>query len=179
MAMRWPDGFVFPRFGCIRHTWSPARRHFQCSDWRLQTSANADAVGKSLRELLREAAENDDIRAVVLRVDSGGGSALASEAILRELQMVRDAGKPVIVSMGGVAASGGYMISLASDEIWAHPTTVTGSIGVIAMFPNFGRLFERLGIFPVAAGIAHTLIQHRTIQIVPQVVMLLRHPRGS
>lgn len=100
----------------------------------------------SLRELLRQAAEDDDIRAVVLRVDSGGGSALASEAILREMQMVRDAGKPVIVSMGGVAASGGYMISLASDEIWAHPTTVTGSIGVVAMFPNFGRLFDRVGI---------------------------------
>jgi protease-4 len=100
----------------------------------------------SLRDLLRQAADDDDIRAVVLRVDSGGGSALASEAILREMQMVRDAGKPVIVSMGGVAASGGYMISLASDEVWAHPTTVTGSIGVVAMFPNFGRLFERLGI---------------------------------
>jgi protease-4 len=100
----------------------------------------------SLRDLLRQAAEDEDIRAVVLRVDSGGGSALASEAILREMQMVRDAGKPVIVSMGGVAASGGYMISLASDEIWAHPTTVTGSIGVVAMFPNFGRLFDRLGI---------------------------------
>lgn len=100
----------------------------------------------SLRELLREAAEDDEIRAVVLRVDSGGGSALASEAILREMQMVRDAGKPVVVSMGGVAASGGYMISLASDEIWAHPTTITGSIGVVAMFPNFGRAFDNLGI---------------------------------
>lgn len=100
----------------------------------------------SLRELLRQAADDEDIKAVVLRVDSGGGSALASEAILREMQMVRDAGKPVIVSMGGVAASGGYMISLASDEIWAHPTTVTGSIGVVAMFPNFGRLFDRVGI---------------------------------
>ncbi len=100
----------------------------------------------SLRELLRDAAENEDIRAVVLRVDSGGGSALASEAILREMQMVREAGKPLVVSMGGVAASGGYMISLASDEIWAHPTTVTGSIGVVAMFPNFGRLFDNLGI---------------------------------
>ena len=100
----------------------------------------------SLRELLREAAEDEEVRAVVLRVDSGGGSALASEAILREMQMVRDAGKPVVVSMGGVAASGGYMISLASDEIWAHPTTVTGSIGVVAMFPNVGRAFEHLGI---------------------------------
>lgn len=100
----------------------------------------------SLRELLRRAADDEDIRAVVLRVDSGGGSALASEAILREIQMLRDAGKPVVVSMGGVAASGGYMISLAADEIWAHPTTVTGSIGVVAMFPNFGRALGRIGV---------------------------------
>lgn len=100
----------------------------------------------SLRELLRRAADDDKVRAVVLRVDSGGGSALASEAILREIEMVRAAGKPVVASMGGVAASGGYMISIAADEIWAHPTTVTGSIGVVAMFPNFGRLMDRIGV---------------------------------
>lgn len=100
----------------------------------------------SLRELLRAAADDDDIQAVVLRVDSGGGSALASEAILREIEMLRGAGKPVVVSMGGVAASGGYMISIAADEIWAHPTTVTGSIGVVAMFPNFGRLMDNVGV---------------------------------
>lgn len=100
----------------------------------------------SLRELLRRAGEDDDVRAVLLRVDSGGGSALASEAILREIQMIREAGKPVVVSMGGVAASGGYMISLGADEIWAHPTTITGSIGVVAMFPNFGRALEKIGV---------------------------------
>jgi protease-4 len=100
----------------------------------------------SLRELLRQAVDDDKIHAVVLRVDSGGGSALASEAILREIEMVRAAGKPVVASMGGVAASGGYMISIAADEIWAHPTTVTGSIGVVAMFPNFGRLMDKVGI---------------------------------
>lgn len=100
----------------------------------------------SLRELLRAAAEDDDIQAVVLRVDSGGGSALASEAILREIEMLRAAGKPVVVSMGGVAASGGYMISIAADEIWAHPTSVTGSIGVVAMFPNFGRVMDKVGV---------------------------------
>ncbi|NGX15470.1 signal peptide peptidase SppA [Wenzhouxiangella sp. XN24] len=100
----------------------------------------------SLRELLRAAADDEDIQAVVLRVDSGGGSALASEAILREIEMLRVAGKPVVVSMGGVAASGGYMISIAADEIWAHPTTVTGSIGVVAMLPNFGRLMDNVGV---------------------------------
>lgn len=101
---------------------------------------------ETLRELLRDARDDDDIRALVLRVDSGGGSQFASEAIMRELELVREAGKPVLVSMGGVAASGGYIIALPADEIWAHPTTVTGSIGVVAMMPNFGRLLERLGV---------------------------------
>lgn len=101
---------------------------------------------ETLRDLLREARDDDDVKALVLRIDSGGGSQFASEAILREIELVRDAGKPVVVSMGGVAASGGYMIALPADEIWAHATTVTGSIGVVAMMPNFGRLLERLGV---------------------------------
>lgn len=101
---------------------------------------------ETLRDLLREARDDDAVKALVLRVDSGGGSQFASEAILREIELVRESGKPVFVSMGGVAASGGYMISLPADEIWAHPTTVTGSIGVVAMMPNFGRLLERVGV---------------------------------
>ncbi len=100
----------------------------------------------SLRELLRQAATDDDVKAVVLRVDSGGGSALASEAIMREVEMLRATGKPVVASMGGVAASGGYMISIPVDETWAHPTTITGSIGTVAMFPNFGRLMDNVGV---------------------------------
>lgn len=101
---------------------------------------------ESMRTLIREARDDENVRALVLRIDSGGGSVMASEAIVRELDRVREAGKPVIVSMGGVAASGGYMIALPADEIWAHPTTITGSIGVIGMFPNFGRLLDRLGV---------------------------------
>ena len=101
---------------------------------------------ETLRELLREARDDDDIRALVLRIDSGGGSQFASEAIMRELELVREAGKPVVVSMGSLAASAGYIMSLPADEIWAHPTTVTGSIGVVAMVPNFGRLLERWGV---------------------------------
>lgn len=101
---------------------------------------------ETLRDLLREARDDDEIRALVLRIDSGGGSQFASEAIMRELELVREAGKPVVVSMGSVAASGGYMMSLPADEIWAHPTTVTGSIGVVAAVPNFGRLLERWGV---------------------------------
>jgi protease IV len=101
---------------------------------------------ETLRELLREARQDASIRAVVLRVDSGGGSQFASEAIMRELDLVRQGGKPVIVSMGGTAASGGYLVALPADEIWAHPTTVTGSIGVVAAFPNFERLLARFGV---------------------------------
>jgi protease IV len=107
----------------------------------------AGSIGdESMRALIRDARDDRNVRALVLRVDSGGGSMAASDAIVRELDLVREAGKPVIVSMGGVAASGGYMISLPADEIWAHPTTITGSIGVIGMFPNFGRLLGRLGV---------------------------------
>jgi protease IV len=107
----------------------------------------AGSIGdESMRALIREARDDENVRALVLRVDSGGGSMAASDAIVRELDLVRQAGKPVIVSMGGVAASGGYMISLPADEIWAHPTTITGSIGVIGMFPNLGRLLGRLGV---------------------------------
>jgi protease IV len=101
---------------------------------------------ETLRDLIREAGDDDAIRALVLRVDSGGGSQFAAESIMRELELLRRAGKPVLVSMGAVAASGGYMIALPADEIWVHPTTVTGSIGVVAMVPNFGRLLQRLGV---------------------------------
>jgi protease IV len=101
---------------------------------------------ETLRDLLREARDDEEIRALVLRIDSGGGSEFASEAIMREVELVREAGKPVVVSMGSVAASGGYIMSLPADEIWAHPTTVTGSIGAVAMVPNFGRLLGRWGV---------------------------------
>ena len=83
----------------------------------------------------------------MLRVDSGGGSAFASEVIRREFELTREAGKPVVISMGSVAASGGYWISTASDEIWASPTTITGSIGIFGMFPTFQKpLSNYLGV---------------------------------
>lgn len=103
--------------------------------------------GQSTAELIREARYDDGVKAVVLRVDSGGGSAYASEVIRRELEQVREAGKPVVVSMGSYAASGGYWISTASDEIWASPDTVTGSIGIFGYFPTFQRPLARyLGV---------------------------------
>ncbi len=106
----------------------------------------------TLRTLFEEVRKDTSLRALVLRVDSGGGSQAASEAIMRELALLRAAGKPVVVSMGSVAASGGYMIALPADEVWAHPTTVTGSIGVVAAVPNFGRLLERIGVHVDGVG---------------------------
>jgi protease-4 len=81
-----------------------------------------------------------------VRIDSPGGSAWASELIRRELELTRQAGKPVIVSMSSVAASGGYWIATAADEIWAEPTTITGSIGVFGLFPEFVEPMKRLGL---------------------------------
>lgn len=100
----------------------------------------------STSRLIREAREDEDVKALVLRVDSPGGSAFASEVIRQELELVQTAGKPVVVSMGGVAASGGYWISATADEIWATPTTITGSIGVFAVLPTFEDSLSSIGI---------------------------------
>ena len=102
--------------------------------------------GDSTSKLIRMAREDDNIKAVVLRVDSPGGSAFASELIRRELELTRSAGKPVVVSMGNVAASGGYWISMASDEVIAEPNTITGSIGVFAILPTADKVIDKLGI---------------------------------
>lgn len=101
--------------------------------------------GDTLARVLRAAADNDDFEAVVLRVNSPGGSAIASEVILREVVALRGK-KPVIVSMGSLAASGGYWIACQADHIVAEPTTITGSIGVFGMLPNAGGLLDKLGL---------------------------------
>jgi protease-4 len=110
---------------------------------------------ESTGRLIRQAADDERVKAVVLRVDSGGGSSLASEFIREQLIKLKDKGKPLVVSMGSVAASGGYWISMSADEIWASPTTITGSIGVIAMFPTFPRALDRLGIHVDGVGTTH------------------------
>ena len=111
--------------------------------------------GDSTAALIRQARNDDDVKAIVLRVDSGGGSAFASEVIRRECEAARAAGKPVIASMGSVAASGGYWISTSSDQIWAHPSTITGSIGIFGMIPTYQRpLAEHLGIHVDGIGTA-------------------------
>src|SRR5262249_36958760 len=90
--------------------------------------------------------DDDSVKALVLRVDSGGGSAFASDVILDEIQAFQQSKRPVVVSMGSVAASGGYWISMGANEIWASPTTLTGSIGVGATIPTFQRLLDKVGV---------------------------------
>ena len=102
--------------------------------------------GVSTARLLREAREDENIAAVVLRIDSPGGSALASEVIHREVEALRAAGKPVVASMGDLAASGGYYIAAPADRIFASANTITGSIGVYAAIPTFDRTLEKLGV---------------------------------
>lgn len=102
--------------------------------------------GNGLAEILRSVRLDPGIDGVVLRVNSPGGSATASEVILREMQLLQEAGKPVVASMGPVAASGGYWISCQADVIVAQPSTITGSIGVFGMFPNIEGLMDKVGV---------------------------------
>jgi len=100
----------------------------------------------SMSGKFRALAEDESVKAVVLRINSPGGDAFASEKIRREMLALKEAGKTVVVSMGDVAASGGYWIAMGADEVWASPSTITGSIGVFGMFPTFARPLEKLGI---------------------------------
>ena len=102
--------------------------------------------GDTTSALLRQAREDDDVRAVVLRVNSPGGEVFASEQIRREVVALKAAGKPVVVSMGDVAASGGYWISMNADRIYADPSTITGSIGIFGLFPTLDRTLGKLGV---------------------------------
>lgn len=102
--------------------------------------------GDSTARLIRQAREDDKVKAVVLRVNSPGGSAFASEVIRRELELTKKAGKPVVISMGDVAASGGYWVSMSSDEVIADPATITGSIGVYGMLPTGDKLLDKLSV---------------------------------
>jgi len=110
--------------------------------------------GESTAALLRQVLTDDSVKAVVLRVDSPGGSAFASEVIAHEIGTLQAAGKPVVASMSSVAASGGYWISMVADRIVASPATVTGSIGVFATFPTFQRSLEAIGV--ATDGVATT-----------------------
>lgn len=114
--------------------------------------APAGQIGsETLGKLIAEARKKK-VAALVLRIDSGGGSAFASEAIRQELLATREADIPVVISMGSVAASGGYWIATAGDRVWASPSTITGSIGVFGAFPTFEDSLEHLGIYNDGIG---------------------------
>ena len=110
--------------------------------------------GLSTAALIRKAREDEQVKALVLRVDSPGGSAFGSELIRRELELTRAAGKPVVVSMGDMAASGGYWISTAADEVIADAATITGSIGVFTLLPTAEQALDKLGVH--TAGVTTT-----------------------
>lgn len=105
------------------------------------------AIGsENFVELLRDVKEDHSIKALVIRIDSGGGSAFASEIIRAEIAALRQKNIPVFISMGSVAASGGYWMATAGDEIWATPTTITGSIGVFGAFPTLENSLQKIGL---------------------------------
>jgi len=116
----------------------------------MQPQGQVGAV--TLSDRLRTLAEERDVKAVVLRVNSPGGDAFAAEKIRREIQALREMGKTVVVSMGNVAASGGYWIAMAADEVWASSASITGSIGVYGILPTFSRPLEKLGIHTDGVG---------------------------
>lgn len=108
--------------------------------------------GDTLAALIRQARQDERIKALVLRIDSEGGSAFASEIIRQELLALHAAGKPLVVSMGSVAASGGYWIAADADQVWATPATITGSIGIFGAFPTAQRALDKLGIHTDGVG---------------------------
>ena len=149
----------------------------------------------STAEQLRRAARDEKVAAVVLRINSPGGDAYASEVLRLELQQVRDSGKTVVISMGNVAASGGYWMAMAADEVWASPATITGSIGVFGMLPTFGATLDKVGVhtdgfgttemagklrldMPLDPGVAR-VFQSSTERIYKQFITLVSGARGK
>ena len=108
--------------------------------------------GASTAALLRSARDDDSVRAVVLRVNSPGGEVFASEQIRREVESLKQAGKPIVVSMGDLAASGGYWIGMDADRIYADPSTITGSIGIFGMVPSIPRALAKIGVHTDGVG---------------------------
>ncbi|MEQ6346226.1 signal peptide peptidase SppA [Vibrio cyclitrophicus] len=108
--------------------------------------------GDTTAALLRQARKDDQVKAVVLRVDSPGGSAFASEVIRNEIEAIKQAGKPVVVSMSSLAASGGYWISMGADKILAQPTTLTGSIGIFSVITTFEKGLNDIGVYTDGVG---------------------------
>ncbi len=103
-------------------------------------------IGKKMVKELKDISKDDDVKALVFRVNSPGGSAFASEQIWHAVQIVKESGKKVVVSMGDYAASGGYYISCGADYIYAEPNTITGSIGIFGLIPSYGKLLKNVGL---------------------------------
>ncbi|OOF70246.1 signal peptide peptidase SppA [Rodentibacter caecimuris] len=110
-------------------------------------SVDEEVGGYTIASLLRQANDDDNIKAVILRINSPGGSAFASEIIRQEVEHIQKNGKPVVVSMGQMAASGGYWIAAGADYIIADQNTITGSIGIFSIFPTFEKSIQKLGIY--------------------------------
>ncbi len=150
---------------------------------------------ETLSSLIKKAREDETLKALVIRVDSGGGSAFASEVIREQIAETRSSGLPVYISMGSVAASGGYWISAPATEIWATPTTLTGSIGVFGLIPNIAQSLENIGITSDGVGTsaisdlgridrpmsdkAKTLIQSGVDHIYQRFIQLVASARNS
>ncbi len=110
------------------------------------------AGGDTISDLLDEVRRDDDVAAVVLRINTPGGSVWAAEQIRRAVRNLRDDGKPVVASMSTLAASGGYWVAMDTAEIWAHDTTITGSIGVFGMIPTIDQTLQKLGVYTDGVG---------------------------
>ncbi|MGD8293261.1 MAG: signal peptide peptidase SppA [Desulfobacterales bacterium] len=135
---------------------------------------------ETLTNLIRQARLNEDVKALVLQIDSPGGSALASEIIRREIEITRQSGKPVIASMSSIAASGGYWIASAADEIWAATTTITGSIGIYGAFATFEKTLDYIGVYNDGVGttrVADALDTARPLNpiIADSIEQVIRH----
>jgi protease-4 len=105
-----------------------------------------EATSDQIMAHINQAKDDESVKGILLRVNSPGGSSAASDAIYRELKKFKDVGKPIVVSMGDAAASGGYYVSMAANKIYANPSTITGSIGVIMQFTNLEELYNKIGI---------------------------------
>ncbi|HXC54233.1 MAG TPA: signal peptide peptidase SppA [Rhizomicrobium sp.] len=128
-------------------------------------SGSGDVIaGDDLSRAIRDAAKDKDVRAIILRVDSPGGSVTASDQILDAVKKAQAAGKPVVVSMGGVAASGGYYISLSANRIVAEPGTITGSIGVLTGKISFDRSLALAGVGTDTVGVGHNALYNSQFQ---------------
>lgn len=135
-----------------RYNWSKPKKEkiaiiYALGNIHMGSSKSNNSIGsKTLANQIKKAREDNTVKGIILRVDSGGGSALASEIITREIKLCKsgDNAKPVVVSMGGAAASGGYYISCYADKIFADPCTITGSIGVVGMVPDLSELWNKV-----------------------------------